>query len=139
MADFTKGIKNYALNFSEYQPVFWEAKKVSLADLTGGGTVDNLFDLAAETAVVDAIIIPRVTATSGGAPTLELSVNGEVLISAIALADLAKGKVKRADTTASLATYVSAADTVDVTVAASTYTAGEVEILIGYVTIQDNT
>jgi hypothetical protein len=137
MADLTKSLKLKAQDFGEQNPIRYEMKRISLADLTAGGT-DNIFDIAAEKAVVSCALISRVTAAGG--TSIAVSFNSADLIGAAVgvTANLAKGDVIAGDFTGSNAFYVVAADTVDITTV-GTFTAGEIDLIIGYVSVLDNT
>ena len=134
MADLTNTLAEKPIAYDERQPILWKRKIVNVADLETAGT-DNIIDVPAEHAIVDGWVVIRTTLVTGTSIRIKLgSVNLTPVIST-----LTKGGVVRFDHTALLATYITADDTVDTLTAGSAFTAGQVEIVVGYTPVLDNT
>ena len=137
MANLTKTLKLKDEDYDERTPIHSIMKRISLADLAASGT-DNLIDIPAESAVVSCTIISRVAAVGG--TSIKIVFNGADIITAAIgiMASLATGDVIEGVFTASNEFYVTAADTIDSTTV-GTFSAGEIDLHVGYITVLDNT
>ena len=134
MADLTATLKAKPLDLAYYSPIQWIRKTVNVADLATAGT-DNIISIPAESVILDGWVVIRSTLVTG--TSIRIMLNSVALTPVIST--LTKGGAVRFDLTALGAVYVTAADTIDTLTAGSAFTAGQIDLVVGYASVQDNT
>lgn len=143
--DLTTTLKVKPIDFDERQPVKWLRKRVNLAEVGGSaGDTYELIDIPAESAIVDGFVIVTTVFAAASSGTLTFKVGSAALSGAIDCNATAKGTCIRLfpndyEDTAGSALYVTAADTVDVVNATAIPATGEFDLLVGYISVLDNT
>jgi len=138
MADLRTTLADSPIAFDERQPLIWKRRQVNLVDLEDGA--NNVIDIPAEHALVAGYVVSRVTGASGGAATLDVVFNSANMCSQLSVADLTKGDVTSFDLDATLAgVYVTSDTAVSLTNGTAVYTAGQIDLYVGYLKVVDNT